>query len=219
MGTGINSVLLRLANIALEKRAQGGGFVPAPAMGGDPSMQGGGAPAGGPMGPGVDPAMMQAAQGMDPAAIMAAQGQQVDPAMAAAGGATGMPPPGDPAAGGAGAPPPGIDPNIQAAIDAAIQKAMGGAAGGAGGKGGSGKNVMMADIAEIKSLLNKVLGVMVGSGKLPATDLGEVGSQPGEGVPAEQKVASMGAAVMSEASQERVANSLADLILSLKGGA
>lgn len=214
MGTGINGVLLRLANIALEKRAQGGGFVPAPAMGGDPSMQGGGAP-GGPMGPGVDP-MMQAAQGMDPAAMMAMQGQPVDPGLAMAGGATGMPPPSDPAAGGA--PAAGIDPGIQAAIDAAIQKAMGGAAGGgaAGGKGG-GKNVMMADIAEIKSLLNKVLGVMVGSGKLPATDLGDVGNQPGEGVPPEQKVASMGAPVMSEANQTRVANSLADLILSLKG--
>lgn len=220
MSSGINGILLRLAQSALEKQAQGEGFVPAPPPGGGP----GGTPPGAP--PGMDPSMM-AAQGMPPAEMLAQMGAQVDPAMAAAGGASVPPPPmpgGDPAAAAGGAPmgAPPIDPSMQAAIDGAVQKAMGGAP-GAGGKGGAGgaKNQMQADIAEIKSLLNKVLGVMVGAGKLPATELGDMGSQTGEGVPPEQKVAHyLGSVVQDEmpaANQERVSNALADLIISLKG--
>jgi len=221
MSKGINGILLRLAQSALEKQAQGEGFVPAPppGAGGMPPMGGG---AGGPpMGPGADPAMLAAAQGMPPAEMMAQMGGQVDPAMAAAGGASVPPPPmpgGDPMAAAGGAPP--IDPAMQAAIDSAVQKAMGGAPGANGGGKGGAKNQMQADIAEIKGLLNKVLGVMVGAGKLPATELGDVGNQPGEGVPPEQKAAHHLGSVADEvpaANMERISNSLAELIISLRG--
>jgi len=228
---GINDVLMRLAAASLsrEKRA----FVPQPDMaaGGDPAAAG------------QDP-MAMVAQGADPAAIMAAQGQPVDPMMAQAGGASGVPPMDPSMMGGAGAPPVGgapspimpIDPAIQAAIDQSIQAATGG--GAAGGKGAPGAPSKKDKIDEIHTMLTKVIGVLVGRGLLSPQELGGVVGQASQdqaeqakmqaqgggegGVPSEQKVASeaisYGAPVeLRPAQVEAVQNSLAGLILALRG--
>jgi hypothetical protein len=200
--SGINDTLLKIANATLNGEVKKA-FVPMPGGGGgapvDPMamMGGGGAPP-------MDPGMMPAAAGMDPAAAMAGAGMPVDPAMAMAGGAegaapvdpmTGMPMDpaaagGDPAAAG-GAEQPPIDPALQAAIDEAVSKATGGAGGGAPaeGKPKSGGKVdpeafaaMQADMSEMKGMLQKAIGFLMGTGQLPAEDaapqMGEADQQP-----------------------------------------
>jgi hypothetical protein len=223
---GINDVLMRLAAASLSREKQA--FVPQPdmaPMGGDPAAQG------------QDP-MAMVAQGEDPAAIMAAQGQPVDPMMAQAGGATGMPPAGAAPAGGA-APVMPIDPAIQSAIDQAVQAATG-AAGGAGGKGAPGAPSKKDKLDEIHTMLTKVVGVLVGRGLLSPQELGGVvgqasmdqaeqaksqaqqGGGDAGGMPAEQKMASevdsYGSAVdLKPAQMAAVQDSLAGLILALRG--
>jgi hypothetical protein len=223
MSNGIHSVLMQLAEAAVtrdedEKQAfipMPGGQVAPPPM--DPSMDPAmaGAPmdpamAGAPMDPaaaGMDP-MAMAAMGQDPAAIMAAQGVPVDPMMAQAGGAVG----------GMGAP-----------AEAAPAEA---APAEAPKKGGGQKE----KIDEIHNMLTKILGVLVGKGLLAPTELGGILGEdeaPEEapaaapqdaGVPAEQKVASMGSVVeeddqltVSKKQASEVKNALASLILSLGG--
>lgn len=200
MNTGIHGVLNQVAEAHRARNAKSAeaktAFIP---MAGDPAAAGGGAPpadpmaAGGgapptdPMAAGVDPAMMAAAGGALPPEIMAMQGAQIDPAMAMAGGA--LPPGMDPAA---TAPPPAdaggvVPPEIQAAIDAAVAAATG----GGGGEGGGGKGAAKADqLGNIESMLNQVVGVLVGRGELPQDALtvapGTESEAPAETAPAAQ---------------------------------
>jgi hypothetical protein len=187
----------------------------------DPAMMGA---------PPMDPSMMPAAVGMDPAAAMAGAGMPVDPAMAMAGGApgaapidpmTGMPMDpaamgGDPAAAGGQ---PAIDPALQAAIDESIAKAMGGAGGGGAGgekpKGsGSGKvdpamfGALQSDVSEMKGMLHKVTGYLMGAGRISPEEGQAMAGGLGEG----DVAASSPAPVAAEPAEKVASSKNGDLI-------
>lgn len=161
---GLSAILSQIAQS--QRQAEKRAFVPMP--GGEAAPAPAGDPAAGAMGgmpPGVDPMMMAAAQGMPPAEMMAAQGAPVDPAMAMAAGT-----PVDPAAAGA-APAGAVPPEIQAAIDQAVQAAVGKGGNGGAGAGTGGKAKADERLAKIESMLSQVLGVLVGRGELPEAAL------------------------------------------------
>lgn len=169
--SGIYSILNKLAssesiNAVVSKTAM------QPMPGGQPMP-----PEGAPADPMQDP-MMMAAQGADPAAMMAGAGMPVDPAMAVAGGAApgGVVPAegADPAMAGGAMP---LPPEIQAAIDQAVQAATGGNGGGNSGEGGKtgGKAQKTEEaLAGINAKLDKVIGFLIGSGKITPEEAEDV---------------------------------------------
>jgi hypothetical protein len=204
MMAGINETLLRIASAKLggdfTKRSfqpMPGGAAPMPPM--DPGMD--------PAMAGMDPSMMPAAMGMDPAQAMAAQGLPMDPAMAMAGGvapgmamdmAPDMNRQGQPIDPGAGGGLEGIDPALQAAIDEAVAKATGGS--GEPKTRSAGKispeefAAMRTDVGEMKGMLQKVIGFLMGTGQmkeeaLAAPSLGAADAPPPPVVPPEKTAA------------------------------
>jgi hypothetical protein len=184
---GINAVLLKLANASLSgttKRSfapMPGGMPPMdPSMGGMPPMDP--AAAGGMPPPPMDPNMMPAALGMDPATAMAGAGVPMDPSMAMAGGASVDPMTGAVAGAPAPAPAPApempaIDPALQAAIDEAVAKATGKGGESPDGKPKTGGKVspeafmaLQSDVAEMKGMLQKAIGYLMGAGKMAPED-------------------------------------------------
>ena len=172
--SNIHDILIKAAKVGMESFSKKAGdkeaFVPMPGgaapppMPADPAM--GGAPMGGaPMGGApMDPAMMGGMPPMDPAMM---GGAPMDPAM------MGGMPAGGPGMEGATSP---LDPATLEAVRQVVREEMGGSGGEAAAGGGekpkaSGKVAVEERLTSIEQGLSKILGMLVGAGALPGSDI------------------------------------------------